>query len=42
MNLDGKPVGQSQAPLDVTDEEVLNWYRNMVTGEFRVLDIILP
>jgi hypothetical protein len=35
INLDGKPADQSQALLDAR-------YKNMVTGEFRVLGIILP
>lgn len=32
MDSDGIIVDEVRAPVDVSDEEVLSWYRNMVTG----------
>lgn len=32
MDSDGIIVDEARAPVDVSDEEVLSWYRNMVTG----------
>jgi len=34
MDSDGVIVDAARAPVDVSDEEVLTWYRNMVTGAF--------
>lgn len=35
MNADSSIADPSRGPLDVTDEQVLEWYKNMVTGGFR-------
>ena len=32
MDSDGVIVDKDRDPPDVSDEEVLNWYRNMLTG----------
>ena len=32
MDSDGVIVDKDREPPDVTDEEVLTWYRNMLTG----------
>ena len=32
MDSDGVVVDQEREPPDVTDEEVLEWYKNMLTG----------
>ena len=34
MNSDGVLEDKSREQPDVTDEEVLTWYRNMLTGHF--------
>lgn len=33
MNTDGDIIDETRPPLDVTDEQVLTWYRNMLTGQ---------
>lgn len=32
MDSDGIIVDESRAPTDVSDEEVISWYKNMLTG----------
>jgi hypothetical protein len=32
MNADGVMEDPSRSPVDVTDKQVLTWYKNMVTG----------
>ena len=32
MDSDGVIVDKSRGPPDVTDEEVITWYKNMVVG----------
>lgn len=32
MDSDGVVADKSRSPTDVTDEEVLSWYKNMLTG----------
>jgi 2-oxoisovalerate dehydrogenase E1 component alpha subunit len=32
MSLDGVMQDQNRGPPDVTDEQVLTWYKNMLTG----------
>lgn len=32
MDSDGIIVDEDRKPLDVSDEEVLTWYKNMLTG----------
>ena len=34
MDSDGVIVDRAHAPVDVGDQEVLTWYRNMLTGTF--------
>ena len=39
MNSDGEIEDQARAPLDVTNEQVLTWYKNMMT--VNILDSIM-
>lgn len=32
MDSDGRVVDKNRAPVDVSDEEVTAWYKNMLTG----------
>lgn len=34
MDANGELVDGTRGPPDVTDEEVLTWYKNMLTGEW--------
>ena len=34
MNMDGDVEDKSRTPPDVTHEQVLGWYKNMLTGRF--------
>lgn len=33
MNMKGDVEDETRAPIQVTDEQALEWYRNMITGE---------
>ena len=41
MNADSSIADPSRGPLDVTDEQVLEWYKNMVTGTLKTLFIMV-
>lgn len=36
MNSDGEMVDKTRAPPNVSDEEVLTWYKNMLQGMINV------
>ena len=41
MDSDGVIVDGGRAPEDIKDEEVLQWYRNMLTGAYLTLAMML-
>lgn len=34
MNMKGNVEDETRGPLDVTDEQALEWYKNMLTGKY--------
>lgn len=41
MDSDGVIVDKSRGPPDVASEEVITWYKNMLTGMFSALGLLL-